>query len=613
MSESPASATHMDPVDTELQADVCVIGAGIIGLHNALQYAKRGFTVAVVDELTERSKSAYKVGESLLGFSNAFLRSIGDLDKEIGESFEKKGVWFAYGMEGKEEFNDDVSEWGFQSSLPTHWRERIDDPKFARTMFDDRQIVRPEIEAVMRARIKDHPEITLVDRGLVKDVQLGEGDAGDHEITWRSRDGKASGTVRSRWVIDCSGRARLLVKKFGHDVPLDDGFSTSAVWGQFSGCTDDIFDERWNYTFPDGEVTRRDLDTIHLWGDGYWIWLIRLTDQRISVGVSFNRNRPPSEGNLRQVFWDVIRRYPLLNFLTEENQLDFAAYRNVQHISDTYVSARRYAIAGDAASIIDAYYSQGISLALVTSWHAANIVERDLRDDVLDTDYIDHVNRATLADWQIMRTMVKNKYSPAIADSRFFILDHLLDYLVFSAALPGRYQVTRWLTETGGYTRSETPEQKDLRSSLTRRLFLSQSAPWHRFDPAMVVKAFEGHRDGLESRALWRMSKGISLRPTQGVLRPNSPLPAMWRLPYLRLKRRADLTPRAIKEPAFLRPKLTKKLPAPLATFGPIVAPFVASSVIFDLADTALRRIGHLAGGGKRRAPSPAKPAVRKP
>ncbi|MBO0518260.1 NAD(P)/FAD-dependent oxidoreductase, partial [Streptomyces beijiangensis] len=231
--------------------------------------------------------------------------------------------------------------------------------------------------------LKDHPEITFVDRGLVKDIQLGEG-TDDHKVTWRSRDGKASGTVRSRWVIDCSGRARLLVKKFGHDVPLDDGFSTSAVWGQFSGCTDDIFDERWNYTFPDGEVTRRDLDTIHLWGDGYWIWLIRLTGQRISVGVSFNRNRPPAEGNLRQVFWDVIRRYPLLNFLTEENQLDFAAYRNVQHISDTYVAARRYAIAGDAASIIDAYYSQGVSLALVTSWHAANIVERHLREHVLD-------------------------------------------------------------------------------------------------------------------------------------------------------------------------------------------------------------------------------------
>lgn len=590
MSEQAPVAARPDDDDSGLQVDVCVIGAGIIGLHNALQYAKRGFSVAIVDELAERSKSAYKVGESLLGFSNQFLRSIGGLDKEISESFEKRDVWFAYGMEGKQDFDDEISEWGFQSNLPPHWRERIEDHKFARAMFDDAQVVRPEIEKVMRNRLKEHPEIVFEDGGLVREVELGDG-AQQHRITWRSRDGKSSGTVRARWLIDCSRRARFLVKRPGHDVPLDDDFEPSAVWGQFSGCTDDIFDNRWNCTFPDGEVTPHALDTIHLWGDGYWIWLIRLTDQRISVGVSYHRNRPPVQGNLREVFWKIIRRYPLLNFFTEENLLDLAAYRSVQHISDTYVSEHRYTIAGDAASIIDAYYSQGISLALATSWHAANIVERDLRDGVLDTAYINHVNRATLADWMIMQTIVKYKYSPAIADSRFFILDHLLDYLVFSAALPGRYKMARWLTETDGYTKAEPPELSKLRSTLTRKLFLSQAAPWHRFDPALVVKMFERHRQGLESRAIWRLNNAAQPRPIKGVMRPNSPVPAVWRLPYLGLKRRADLTPRAIKEPAMLRPKFTKKLPAPLAGFGPVMAPFVASAIVFDIVATGIQRL----------------------
>ena len=65
----------------------------------------------------------------------------------------------------------------------------------------------------------------------------------------------------------------------------------------------------------------------------------------------------------------------------------------------------RYVIVGDASSIIDAYYSQGVSLSMSTSWHGANIAERDLREGVLDTAYIEHVNAAVLADWRIMRSI----------------------------------------------------------------------------------------------------------------------------------------------------------------------------------------------------------------
>ncbi|WP_173034437.1 FAD-dependent oxidoreductase [Phytohabitans flavus] len=208
-----------------VRADVCVIGAGIVGLHNALQYARRGFSVVIVDELTERGTSAYKVGESLLIFSNAFLRTIGELDKELSESFEKRGVWFAHGLEGKTAFGAGVSEWGFQHAIPERWKDAFTDKKFQRTMFGDCQIVRPEIEAVLRDRLKQFDNITLIDRGLVRDLQLGStlGVDCDHVVTWRAKDGSLDGTVRARWLIDCSGRARLLVKRFGHDVPSPTG------------------------------------------------------------------------------------------------------------------------------------------------------------------------------------------------------------------------------------------------------------------------------------------------------------------------------------------------------------------------------------------------------
>ncbi|WP_329241836.1 tryptophan 7-halogenase [Actinoallomurus sp. NBC_01490] len=568
-----------------------MIGSGIVGLINAIALTKRGLSVVCIDQPTEKQLSSYKVGESLLIFSNAFLRTLGDLDDRLNESFEKEGFWMVHGLEGRSSFDSSVSEWGFESHIPQSWIDKFHDPLFPRALFKDAQIVRPEVEAELRDRARRTPGLDLNERGLVRDVQLGE-DGDDHLLHWSSRDKRESGEIAARWVVDCSGRNRLLARKFGHTLPLDDDFRTTAAWAQFSGCTSDLFDDRWNYTFPDGVVARRDHNTMHLWGDGYWIWLIRLAGDRISVGVTYHRGRPPEEGNAREVFWKVLRRYPLLDWLSEDNVLEFSAYRDVQHLTDTFVSPRRYAMVGDASSIIDAFYSQGISLSMTTSWHIANIAEQDVKQDRLDTDYIDHVNRAVTADWRIMRSMVKSKYSPAIADSRFFILDHMLDYMIFGATLLGRFRAVRWLLETdGGYSDRETQEQIRLRTNLTRRLYLSQSAPWHRVDPHRVAGIIEAWHRGLERRARWRLDNGVELPPTKAAMRAYSALPGLWKLPRVHRMEQADLSLAATKEPEFVAATGKEYRPPVMAVNGTILLTLTAVSTLWDMADTRVRKL----------------------
>ena len=260
------------PPDSVMQADVCVIGAGLIGLMNALQYARRGFSVVIIDELTEHNTTAYKVGESALGYTTAFLRVIGGLDSELSASFQKHGVWFIRGLEGSSTFDGTQVEWALQNPLPARWHARATDTEFMRTMFQDAHIVRPEIEDSLRDRIREFASISVIGNGFVRNLHLTEGDEG-HVVQWCSKRGTGSGSVVARWIIDCSGRGRVLVKRFGHDVLMADGFETSAVWGQFSGCTDGDFGEKWKYVFPDHEKVQRDRDTLNLWGDGYWIWI----------------------------------------------------------------------------------------------------------------------------------------------------------------------------------------------------------------------------------------------------------------------------------------------------------------------------------------------------
>ena len=580
---------------TKSRADVCVIGAGIVGLYNALQYAKRGFSVVIVDELTEGKLADYKVGESLLVFSNTFLRTVGELDGVLSDSFVKQGFWMAYGLEGKQSFDETTYKWAFLAQLPERWRAAVGNERLVRAMAGDVQVVRPEIEAALRETVAARPEITVCDTGLARDVLLGAAGA-DHTVVWRSRDQRATGTVRAKWIIDCSGRNRFLAKRFGHDIPLDDGFRTAAAWGQFAGCADSVFDERWEYTFPEGSKIRRDVDTVHLWGDGYWIWLIRLTGERISVGITFDHARFGDPANLREAFWEVIRRYPMLDFLTPDNLLQFHAYRDVQYLSDTYVSARRYALAGDAASIIDALYSQGLSLALSSSWHVANIVQADLADGELDTDYIDQVNRATLADWRLTRSMARWKYSEAMRDSRFFILDHLLDYLVLSAALLPRFQVSRWLTESGAEPDMESPEHEKLRGKLRSTLFLSQLPPWHVLEPETVAKLAERWHRGLARRAEWRLAHGVALRPARAALRADAAIPHLWRLPLQRWRATDELTPKILTEPAFVRIKGTEMSPPLLVAAGNVMLLVNLAGLAYDVTDTTVRKARLAAG-----------------
>jgi len=201
----------------------------------------------------------------------------------------------------------------------------------------------------------------------------------------------------------------------------------------------------------------------------------------------------------------------------------------VPHLTDTFVSAHRYGMAGDAAAIVDAYYSQGISLGLVTSWHIANIVERDLRERRLDTAYIDRVNRATRQDWEMMRNVVREKYSEATEDNRFFLLSHLCDMAMFWAISSMRASLTHWLVETEGDTSKETPRLKELRAELEERLFYSQTSLWHKVPPELVQKVQRHLQEAMAARARWRLGHGVALPAIKSILELCAPVPELWK------------------------------------------------------------------------------------
>lgn len=586
-------------------AEVVILGGGIIGLFNAQQYAKRGIPVVLVDDLVGNKRS-YKVGESLLVMSNPFLRTIGGLDEHIeNDAVPKLGVWFVHGAEGKGHF-EDASEWALERTLPPEMEDQFEDKLLYRAGVADAQIVRPEAEDEMVRQLRAHPLVTLMDTAKVKDVRIDQ-NGGMHDVMWESRSTGTAGTLKAKWVIDCTGRVRMLAKKLGHVMDaqeLSDGFQTTAVWGQFDGISKSQFDEAWSYRYPDQGSARRNTSTLHLWGDGYWIWVINLSDGRISIGVTFNQQKTPPGASSREQFWNVIRRYSFFDaMLREDNLLEFRQYKNVQYFTDTFVSEHRYGMAGDSSTIIDAYYSQGMSHSFVASWHIGNIVEEDLKTGRVDTAYVKRVNTALVEDWRMIRNMVRGKFSGATADGRFFLLSHLLDMCTFISVGIPKVQITSWLVQTGCNTANETPVHRKMRKYLSHRLFYSRGFSTLSSTRARRLQGWLQRK--MTERALWRLENGVEVPRIKCIVRFNAGLIPFWRTFRSAQPKPIDASPAAFaKIPKIMQFTGKERFPLPLMvgkvlTVGTFALLFAHDTVATRWARIRLALSGRKQGAGE--------------
>jgi flavin-dependent dehydrogenase len=193
------------------------------------------------------------------------------------------------------------------------------------------------------------------------------------------RDDQAD-AVEARWVVDASGRAGLLKRKFG--LAEANGHDANAAWWRVDGRIDlnDWSDDpawRARCTPPD-----RWRSTNHLCGPGYWFWLIPLASGSHSLGIVCDAAMHPLETMQTHALamrW-LREHQPQAAAALEASgaQLqDFRFLRGFSHGCRQVYSKQRWALTGEAGAFLDPFYSPGSDFIALSNTYVAELVLAD--------------------------------------------------------------------------------------------------------------------------------------------------------------------------------------------------------------------------------------------
>src|SRR5881628_505575 len=318
--------------------DVAIIGGGPAGSTAAALLARAGRRVAVL----EREKfPRFHIGESLLPFSMKAFTRLGLHEKFLRAGFMKKHGGEILGA---------CSEPGTKFYFKDGYRSQTDHAyQVTRSDFD-----KLLLDHAAECGAEVH-EDTSVDR-----VRFSKDDV---ELAIRSNG--SSHTIRSRYLIDASGRASVLGRQFKIKKTYDH-LQKLSIFAHYDGV--------WRAEGIDGTLT------LLIRGIDRWFWIIPLTAERTSIGIvldseTFRKSKLSAENFLDQALAEqpiIAKRMTSARRVSQAYvEADFS-YRSARLHGD------RWLLAGDAAGFIYPIFSSGVFLAVYSGELAADVLNEVL-------------------------------------------------------------------------------------------------------------------------------------------------------------------------------------------------------------------------------------------
>ena len=340
--------------------DVAIIGGGLAGatLARQLRLTVPGARVGLFERTED---GGFKVGESTVEIGANYLARRLRLNKYLFQNhLLKHGLRYFFDTAEKDAPIHRMSEIA-TDGYPFHPSFQLDRQRF------DADLRHMNLEMGVDLR-------TMV---TVRNIQIDDA-GGMHRFDLVGEQGTTS--CRARWVVDASGRSRILGKALGlKRVPID--HELTAAWGRFKGIKDidSLGPESWRAQV---RHTARHLSTNHFCYRGYWIWVIPLRNDVFSVGVVAEPELMPA--NLRKP--EVLREFfeshrGLADLLEGSEMLDAMGYDRISYGAERFYSEHRFGFTGESAAFPDPFYSPGSDFIATENDLLTDLIRRDLEGE----------------------------------------------------------------------------------------------------------------------------------------------------------------------------------------------------------------------------------------
>ncbi len=355
----------------DLNVDVAIIGGGLAGnlLARHLRRALPSLSVAVFDRSRQ---SSFKVGESTVEIASHYLSRRLGLSTYLYENhLPKNGLRFFFDTPERDASLTEMSELGSHSYPPLP-AFQVDRARLESDLWDMNRA--DGVELYLGVKVTD---IEIDDRAPGK---------GPRAHTFRAepvppRDDTEDChseelQVRCRWLIDASGRARVLPRRLGLMTPIDHG--VAAAWGRFRGVADmdDIHNPAWNARV---RYTHRTLSTNHFCYPGYWIWFIPIGRGLTSVGVVAEHNAFKDSMRKPEGFQSFLREHRAVSeLLAGAEGLDTMSLGQLSYGTKRYFSSQGWYLTGETASFPDPFYSPGSDIIALENDYIVDLLRREV-------------------------------------------------------------------------------------------------------------------------------------------------------------------------------------------------------------------------------------------
>ena len=345
-----------------MTSDVLVMGGGATG-QLAAAYLRQRFPDLKVAVVEGPHKSRPIVGESFVEITVDFLLELGLGAYLIEHHFPKYGLTYY--------FKPDIGN-------PADRTYIVDEAPTVPPLLSF-QINRFTFDREVRDRNLNNG-VQMID-GTVSAVNLGNG-GGLHDVTVRDS-GQQEHTLRARWLIDATGRNRVLAKVLQLHEKVNE--QKNVFWLRLMNFDPEILGriralKKQNRAFVPYFATH------HFFGQGNWIWCIPMRSPEnapfISIGITYRKDIYPY-GELRTMeqFLECVGREheAIVELVRSGTVVDTNFYSSYMWECRQRYSPDRWYIIGDAGDTVDPLYSVGMALSSVQIRQIGAIIERELK------------------------------------------------------------------------------------------------------------------------------------------------------------------------------------------------------------------------------------------